>query len=716
MVIVPEPYQDTVLPPASAPSTTSHPARVLVVDDSPFIRKYLENRIRQWGYEVETAASAEDGLEHFATSAPDIVIMDFDLPGMSGADAMQWIHSRSPSTPVIFVTGHTDLELAVELMRTGALDFLSKEQLTEKLGPALDRSLAQVTKHRLLEHYEACEREHIQRVIRDENRQRAIMAASLDPLITIDARGKILLASDSVFRTFGWEPEELIGQNVKVLMPDPYASAHDGYLASARQSGKAAMLGLQRELSALRRDGTTFACEICICRVDIPGESQPLFTGVVRDISERKHSAEKLRMHAAELEMMNTRLQESVKHAERASKAKSDFLANMSHEIRTPLNAIIGYADIISTEVAEEDMCKDMLLEASATIQRSGEHLACVINDILDFSKIEAGKVALEMRSFSPREEIRETLKLVGEQANAKGLDLNIEYIGDIPDTIESDPTRLRQILINLVGNAIKFTQEGGVRLIVRISEDECPMLQMDVVDTGIGMTPYEASQLFKPFTQADESTTRRFGGTGLGLTISQQLAKLMGGDVVIVDTNPGLGTRFRVTIATGRIEPWRIDASRMLAESVEEKPEGISADSDDGSLANHRILLAEDGPDNQRLISYLLTAAGAEVKIVENGRLAIEHALEAIEKSEPFDVLLMDMQMPIMDGYQAVANLRQQNYESPIIALTAAAQAEDRERCLEAGCNDYLTKPVNRATLIDTVRRFSRHQTVSAH
>ncbi len=291
-------------------------------------------------------------------------------------------------------------------------------------------------------------------------------------------------------------------------------------------------------------------------------------------------------------------------------------------------------------------------------------------------------------------------------RADAKGLPFNIEYIGAIPETIPSDPTRLRQILNNLIGNAIKFTEVGAVRLVVRLVDDgDKPYLQFDVMDTGRGMTEEQKAKLFQPFMQADTSTTRKFGGTGLGLTISKRFAELLGGDITVVETEVGVGTTYRATVATGSL-----DGVKMLEDPLSTTV--VAADADvvtevfRSGLQGCSILLAEDGPDNQRLISFVLMKAGADVTVVENGKRALDAALAARDEGNPFDVILMDMQMPVMDGYEATAQLREKGYTGPIIALTAHAMQDDREKCIKAGCDEYATKPINRTNLIATIRR----------
>lgn len=410
---------------------------------------------------------------------------------------------------------------------------------------------------------------------------------------------------------------------------------------------------------------------------------------------------EKVRQRTLELEQARA-------DALAASRSKSEFLANMSHEIRTPLTAILGFSETLSDNLKEPEN-----LDAANTIKRNGEHLLGVINDILDLSKVESGKMTIESLRVNPVRILTDVISLVKIKADGAGLALGFEYIGTIPETIQTDPTRLRQILINMIGNAIKFTQVGGVRVIGRfVNGKQKPFMQFDIVDTGIGMTEMQVARLFQPFTQADNSTTRRFGGTGLGLAISKRLAEKLGGDIAVVDTRQGVGTRFRLTVATGSLDDVKMMQNPELAEA-EENQEKAETKEEESNIQGVQILLAEDGPDNQRLISHVLKKAGADVTVKENGQLAMEAALTARDAGYPFDVILMDMQMPVMDGYQATRRLREQSYTGTIIALTAHAMEGDRQKCIDAGCDDYGTKPIDRKKLISTIARFVQNAEV---
>ncbi|MHB8972884.1 MAG: PAS domain S-box protein [Pirellulaceae bacterium] len=415
-----------------------------------------------------------------------------------------------------------------------------------------------------------------------------------------------------------------------------------------------------------------------------------------------------------ELQESNLQLQAAMEQASRmaiqaeaATCAKSEFLANMSHEIRTPMTAILGFADVLLDESGVDHTSPERI-EAVRTIQRNGKHLLELINDILDLSKVEAGKMQIEPARCSPFELLAELVSLMRVRADAKHLKLEVDMAGALPETVLVDPLRLRQVLVNLVGNAIKFTDHGIVRITAQLVQHSGPLrLRFDVTDTGIGMNEEQIGRLFQAFSQVDSSAARKFGGSGLGLAISKRLMEAMGGSIE-VRSMAGKGSTFSVLMDPGPLDGILLvqNAHEALLDRLPTTRESVLGT----DALRGRVLLAEDGPDNQRLLSFLLKRAGADVTVVENGQLAIEAALAACTANQPFDVILMDMQMPVMDGYTATRQLREKGYAGPIVALTAHAMAEDRQKCLEAGCDEFATKPIDRQKLLATVSRWAGH------
>lgn len=368
--------------------------------------------------------------------------------------------------------------------------------------------------------------------------------------------------------------------------------------------------------------------------------------------------------------------------AEQANIAKSAFLANMSHEIRTPLTAIIGFSEILQ----DEDVSKKEQIFSANMIIRAGKHLLELINDILDLSKIEADKVDIETASFNVFHMMAEVNSIMQNQAKSKGISFEIQYKFPFPETIESDIVRLKQIILNLCSNAIKFTESGAVKVEVSCNREKRE-IKFLVIDTGIGMTKEQTSKIFDAFVQADISTTRKYGGTGLGLHLSRRLALLLGGDIE-VESEPGQGSKIGVFVQSGPLEDTKFltKSPTDLIKSSVNKKQSVNK-------LNGHILLVEDNRANQIFISRFVEISGAKITIVENGKLAIEKAM-----SQSFDLILMDIQMPVMGGLEAMRILRDKGYKGPIVALTANAMSNDVTACFEAGCDKFLAKPIERS------------------
>jgi len=378
-------------------------------------------------------------------------------------------------------------------------------------------------------------------------------------------------------------------------------------------------------------------------------------------------------------------------HAEGANRAKGEFLANMSHEIRTPMTAIIGFSEVLEESFSDSPPTEEQR-DAVETIQRNGEHLLRIINDVLDLSKIEAGKLEVERIPFSLREHLDDVVSLLRLRAQEKGLAFSVEYGADVPDVIESDPIRLRQVLINLVANAIKFTSQGSVRLEVSTFTSATGIgLSFQVRDSGIGMREDECTKLFEPFWQADGGSARRFGGTGLGLAICTRLCDLMGGRIE-VESRPGEGSTFTLVLEA-------VTEGEIPGGDARSEKEVSQVD-----LSGVRILLVDDSQDDSRIIERFVTSAGATVEKIRDGVIAVQRALDDAKKGEPFDVILMDICIPRLDGVQATRRLRRAGYTGVIVALTARAMSTDRDRCMEAGCDDFLAKPIDRDALVQHI------------
>ena len=533
-------------------------------------------------------------------------------------------------------------------------------------------------------------------VAEEASRRRALFEKDRDGIFVLNTDGSVFEANPRFAEMLGYTPEELTRLHIwdwernctpTELLQMASAVGPEGEIFETTQH---------------RRDGTSYPAEIRSSRVEWGGQTYIMCS--VRDITERKQLSEELERHRNHLtELVDQRTLELAAardEAESANRAKSTFLATMSHEIRTPMNAIIGLAHLLEREVTTPRQ-----RERIGKITTAARRLLHIINDILDLSKIEADKTVLEIIDFAVGATCEHAVSLVRESAQQQGLGLAVEIDPRLPPMLRGDPGRIEQILVNFLSNAVKFSERGTITLrATRMDDGETPdtpaRLRLEVEDQGIGLNAEQQAKLFKPFEQADSSTTRKYGGTGLGLAISRGLVELMGGQIG-ADSAPGRGSRFWVVL------PLAQGDAGMPARSADQDPLPDANAFASWLLANRsgcHVLLAEDNTLNQEIASELLQNVGLRVTIAQNGQEAVTMAGQA-----HFDLILMDLSMPVMGGLEAAATIRTLPGQAatPILALTANAFKEDRQRCLEAGMNDHLAKPVTPTTLYQALARW---------
>ncbi|MBB3190614.1 ATP-binding protein [Halomonas cerina] len=526
--------------------------------------------------------------------------------------------------------------------------------------------------------------------LREQAVLRTVLESMVEGVIVADMEGHLLI--------FNASARELLGQGPLDHGPSAWSEAYGLFYADGKTLCPSEELPLSRALRGESVDGAELVVRSPERGLErhIRANGRPLWDSDGRQIGAVVVFHDTSRAKALEREMQRAR-----ESAEETARIKSEFLANMSHEIRTPLTAVLGFTDLLlDATLSESDR-----LNYIQAVRRNGEHLLALINDVLDLSKIHANQIKVESVECSLHQVLHEAASVMQVRAYEKGLDFAITYDTPIPAHIRSDPMRIRQIMLNLLSNAIKFTRQGRVRLTARCLAvgTSASRVEIAVTDTGIGLNTTEIDGLFLPFQQANATTTRQYGGTGLGLAISRSLAEALGGDIQVCST-PGQGSTFTFTLHQPIDEDMAmVQASGTMAVETEAE----TGRPETGQALTGRVLLVEDGLDNQLLLSTLLRRQGLEVEIADNGQAAVTQALAALEEDRPFDVILMDMQLPKLDGYGATAKLRAKGYSGAIIALTAHVMSGERERCLTAGCDDYLSKPIGRQALLEAVEPY---------
>jgi PAS domain S-box-containing protein len=649
------------------------PIRVLVLDDLADNLRLMGELLSGAAVEASFAKSGAQALRIVARADFQLAILDLNLPDMSGFEVGQRIHALQPQCALIYCSAHNERSHRDRAFNEGAIDFIEKPFEVS------------ATRQRLATHLE---RLALRAQIRQEIAKLDKMVASIpDAVISADPQHRIVTWNVAAERIFGLPAGAALGQALDAFLPEAAViidRARQRTVEAAEVGG--AMPGASpQQTTAQRADGQALQVEMNIS--EWVQDGQTYFTLIVRDVSERLRLVEELKIAKDE--------------AERASQAKSTFLANMSHEIRTPMNAVLGLTHLALRQATDE-RGRDYL----ERIQQSAQHLLGIIDDILDFSKIEADKLSLEHIDFSLAAVLENFSNLIVDKATAKGLKLSIEVGPDVPDALVGDPLRLGQILINYGNNAVKFTERGEIRVRVERLEQGAQdvVLRCAVRDTGIGLSPEHRQRLFQSFHQADPSTSRQYGGTGLGLAIAARLADMMGGQVG-VDSRLGEGSTFWFSARFGlaaAAAPTSADGSLPVLAALG----GIGTMAPGTAEARRvRVLVVDDNEVNLLIAGEMLSYAGAEVHTAEDGVQALQRL-----QSETFDLVFMDMQMPVMDGLEATRRIRARTDgpRVPIVAMTANALPADRERCLQAGMDDVITKPIDPDRLVAVVRRWA--------
>jgi two-component system, sensor histidine kinase and response regulator len=510
-----------------------------------------------------------------------------------------------------------------------------------------------------------------------EKRSQQILETAWDAFVGMDAKGIIADWNAKAEATFGWTRAEVLGRSLsETIIPEEHRSAYERGLRHFLETGEGPVLNKRIEIAALHRDGHEFPIDLTVSAMRWGGSF--LFSAVIRDITERKRFEQDMR--------------EAKEAAEVANQAKSTFLATMSHEIRTPMNGIMGMTELVlETELSSEQR------ENLGLVKFSAESLLSIINDILDFSKIEAGKLEMESIAFDLRESLGETMKTLGFRAHQKGLELVFDVRPEVPEALLGDPGRIRQILVNLVGNAIKFTERGEIVVSVdeESEESDATRLHFAIRDTGVGVPADKQARIFEAFSQADGTMARKYGGTGLGLTICTRLAEMMEGRVWM-ESEPGQGSIFHFVVRLG----------------IDSTPPTRSAPAEPSQLRDIEVLIVDDNSTNRRVLAGMLLRWGMRPTAVESGPAALQALQEAKSKGSLFPLILLDGQMPEMDGF-ALAEIIHNDAslaEVILMMLTSAGCAGDGARCREVGISAYLAKPIRQRELLEGICALLQH------
>lgn len=542
-----------------------------------------------------------------------------------------------------------------------------------------------------------------------QERINAIMDNAGDSIISINSKGIIESFNLAAQNLFGYSINEVQGQNIKILMPEPFSSTHDSYINKYLETGTPQIVGKgAREVIGKRKDGSEFPMELIVNQTSLYNEN--VFIGIVRDITIEKEAKEyllhtnelleeKVRQRTLELKESNKELITTRDAALTASNIKSEFLSTISHELRTPLHSISGYQSLLS--------CQDLSDEQIKYCDKIGDganNLLDIITEILDFSSYESGRLEVNNKLFSLEDSLISINKTFNKKAEQKGIKFSYHIEENISDSIYSDSKRLKQILVTFISNAIKFTSKGSVIINVTQIEEEnsVPSINFSVTDTGIGIEDSEQNNIFNPFYQVDGSITRAYGGTGIGLALAKKISELLGGNIFF-DSHTGQGSTFTFRLPLIENEPdYKESINKNTLEKSDNVDSSIAATNITQAIKNKNIIVVEDNEINAELLLIQLDELGYRADVVENGQVFLDTM-----KEHHYDLVLMDCQMPILNGYDATEQYRSKEIEGshiPIIAITANVMTGDREKCLESGMDDYIEKPVNLRVLREKV------------
>ncbi|WP_378956500.1 response regulator [Pelosinus sp. sgz500959] len=665
----------------------------MVVDDNPANLKLLIDILSSEGYKVRPANGGDLALLSVAAKAPDLILLDIKMPDIDGYEVCRRLKKEKHSCeiPIIFISALDDVEAKVKSFDLGGVDYISKpfqpKEVLARVKNYLQIKKLQIQSEKInaMLMAEISERKLVEESLFKEKERLKITLLSVgDGVISTDNKGKIEIVNEVAQALLGWSQDEASGKyfgEVVHLISAITRDRCEDPVEKVIHTGK--IIGLANHTILIAKDGTER--HIADSAAPIKDENGDI-TGVIlvfRDVTEEIRKQEEV-----------IKSKEETAFANAANTAKSQFLANMSHEIRTPMNGFLGMIQIMEmTELTQEQRGYMNI------VRTSSDALLKLINDILDYTKIEIGKMKLEKIVFNFSKMVSDVVSLFKSSAIGKGLIMEVSIQKDVPDHFIGDPFRLRQILSNLMGNAVKFTNKGRIDILIRMVEvrsNNEVKLEFAVKDTGIGIPDDKIDDLFKSFSQVDNSNIRKYGGSGLGLAISKNLVELMAGEIW-VDSKKDEGSNFCFT---------------CVLESIHVKqdfPEPSVKKMIEGQVKNElKILLAEDDPVSQMVLEQLSGRKGWQVILCENGTEAFDRY-----RKENFDIVIMDCQMPVLDGYKATRAIRQlerqRETHTPIIAMTAYALQGDREKCIEAGMDDYLTKPINAHEFYAAVERWTK-------